>query len=43
MYREAREWLRVHPTLPKAERKHWQRQLWVARACLERDGGRVPG
>jgi hypothetical protein len=42
LYRVAREVLLAEPRLPKAERKHWRRQLWVARACLERNGHPVP-
>ena len=41
LYRTARQHVHAHPPPPRRLRKHWRRQLWVARACLEREGGRA--
>lgn len=42
LYRRARQELRTAPPPRRRLRKHRQRRLWVARACLKREGGAVP-
>lgn len=42
MYRCARAHLHAQPPPPRRLREHWQRQLWIARAGLEREGGTEP-
>ena len=42
MYRNARAQLRGPVRLSKSLRKHWQHQLWTARACLKQYFGADP-